>query len=87
MKAVVSRGSTWAARALRRHSSCAIWRARSRSDGSADCRNRRNVIGVPSDSKLSSYFLPFWSVAAQVMLDTCRVMKLPIELEKLTVAK
>src|SRR5260370_15626093 len=36
---------------------------------SEDCRIFRNVIGEPSDSNCSSYFLPFAVVAVQEMLE------------------
>ncbi len=43
----------------------------------ADILMRRSVIGVPSDSKVSSYVLPLLSDAEQVMLDTSRLANLP----------
>src|ERR1700730_19448351 len=43
----------------------------------SDCLARRTVIGGPSDSKCSSYFLPFLSTALHEMLEICRAAKFP----------
>jgi len=76
-KAVQSRGSTLATWALRRHSSCSAFLAFAFSSVSEDCRIRRSVTGSPSDSNCSSYFRPSLAVAAQEMLETCRVAMIP----------
>src|SRR5262249_17246166 len=42
-----------------------------------DKRTRRRLMGEPSDSNRSSYFLPFLSVAEHETLETCLVAKFP----------
>jgi hypothetical protein len=54
--------------------------ARRVSFGSGACRSFRSVIGAPSETNCSSYFLPWPSVAAQETLDACRVAKFPTSL-------
>src|ERR1700688_127002 len=79
--AVQSRGNTLAMSALRRHSSCSTFLARRFSSVSEDCRIFRKVIGEPSDSNCSSYFLPFAVVATQEVLEMGVFVMMPICLQ------